>query len=116
MLSHVRGLIFDIDGVLHVAMRPIPRAPEFFRALRDRGMPYRMLTNSTVSTRATLATRLGAMGFDIPEDLILTASRATSEYVAENFPGQACFLLATGDTADEFRDAGGELVDIDSEP
>jgi HAD superfamily hydrolase (TIGR01458 family) len=116
MLSHVRGFIFDIDGVLHVAMRPIPGAPDFFRALRDRSVPYRMLTNSTVSTRATLASRLDAMGFEIPVESIMTASSATAEYVAQTFPGQPCYLLATGDTADEFRAAGVELVDVDAEP
>jgi HAD superfamily hydrolase (TIGR01458 family) len=116
MLDHVRGFIFDIDGVLHVAMRPIPGAPEFFRALRDRGTPHRFLTNSTIATRATLASRLAAIGFAIPDELILTASRATADYVARTFPGESCFLLATGDTADEFRAAGVELVDVDAEP
>ena len=116
MLSHVRGFIFDIDGVLHVAMRPIPGAPKFFRALRDRDIPYQMLTNTTISTRATLAARLEAMGFDIPGELILTVSSATADYVAQTFPGQPCFLLATGDTADEFRAGGIDLVDIDAEP
>ncbi|MEZ4495441.1 MAG: hypothetical protein R2845_01380 [Thermomicrobiales bacterium] len=76
MLDHVRGFIFDIDGVLHVAWQPIPGAPAFFAGLRDRGIPFRMLTNSTVSTRATLASRLlRSLGFDIPEDAIQNAAR-----------------------------------------
>lgn len=116
MLTGVRGFIFDIDGVLHVAMKPIPGAPEFFSALRDRSVPFRFLTNSTTSTRATLAKRLGEIGFEVPEELILTASRATAEYIAAVFPGQPCYLLATGDTADEFSDAGVDLVDVDAEP
>ena len=116
MLDHVRGFIFDIDGVLHVAWQPIPGAPAFFAGLRDRDIPFRMLTNSTVSTRATLASRLRDLGFDIPEDAIQNASRATAEYVAATFPGESCYLLATGDTADEFRAAGVELVDVDAEP
>ncbi|MCC6674039.1 MAG: HAD-IIA family hydrolase [Thermomicrobiales bacterium] len=116
MLKDVRGFIFDIDGVLHITMRPIPGAPEFFGALRERGVPHRFLTNSTIATCATLARRLQSMGFGIPEESILTASRATAEYVAAHFPGQPCYLLATGDTVDEFRDAGVELVDVDTEP
>jgi len=116
MLKDVRGFIFDIDGVLHITMRPIPGAPEFFGALRERGVPHRFLTNSTIATCATLARRLQSMGFGIPEESILTASRATAEYVAAHFPGQPCYLLATGDTVDEFRDAGVELVDVVEEP
>jgi len=112
----MRGVIFDIDGVFHVAMQPVPGAGDLLRALQQQGIPYRMLTNATVSTRATLAVRLQAIGIPADPELIMTASLATAGYVARNFPGQPCYLLAAGDTADEFRAHGIPLVDPDAEP
>jgi HAD superfamily hydrolase (TIGR01458 family) len=115
-LADVRGFIFDFDGVFQVAMQPVPGAGDLLRDFQKRKIPYRMLTNTTVSTRSTLAARLRRIGIPADEDLIMTASLATAGYVARRFPGQSCYLLATGDTADEFRAAGIPLVDLDAEP
>jgi HAD superfamily hydrolase (TIGR01458 family) len=115
-LADTCGFIFDIDGVFHVGMQPVPGGDELLASLQAHGIPYRMLTNSTVATRATLAARLQSIGLPVSEELIMTASLATAGYVARRFPGQPCYLLATGDAADEFRAAGIPLVDVDAEP
>ena len=54
-LHHVRSVLFDVDGVLHVGMHPVPGAAALLASLTARGMPFRLLTNTTTARRATLA-------------------------------------------------------------
>ncbi len=115
-LAHVRGLLLDVDGVLHVGSRPVPGAAKTLAWLNDNGIPFRLLTNTTTASRATLTARLRAMGLPVSEELLLTAPVATAAYVARRFPGQPCYLLAKGDAVAEFRAAGVNVVGPDCAP
>jgi HAD superfamily hydrolase (TIGR01458 family) len=115
-LSGVRGLLLDVDGVLHVGSRAIPGAAGFLSLLAARGLPFRLLTNTTTASRATLATRLRAMGLPVSEETLLTAPVATAAYVHQRFPGARCYLLSKGDAIDDFRAAGIEVVGPDGAP
>ncbi|HUG14698.1 MAG TPA: TIGR01458 family HAD-type hydrolase [Thermomicrobiales bacterium] len=98
----VRGLLVDVDGVLHIEDTPIPGAVETLAELRRRGMPFRLLTNTTVRSRHTLASAMRGMGFDVADDEIITAGGAAAAYVRRRFPGQPVYLLARPDVAAEF--------------
>jgi HAD superfamily hydrolase (TIGR01458 family) len=115
-LARVRGFLFDVDGVLHVGKRPIPGAAELLETLAVREIPFRLLTNTTTSSRATLAAKLRAMGLPVAEDVLLTAPVATAAYVARRFAGAPCYLLSKGDAVDDFRAAGIEVVGPDGAP
>lgn len=41
------ALLIDIDGVLHVGSEPIDGAREALSELRARGVPFRLVTNTT---------------------------------------------------------------------
>lgn len=115
-LAHIHGFLFDVDGVLHVGSHPIPGAADALAALIARGTPFRLLTNTTTASRATLAARLRAMGLPVSEELLLTAPVATAAYVASRFPGEPCYLLSKGDAIGEFRAAGVDVVGPDGAP
>src|SRR5918998_739900 len=115
-LARVRGWLFDVDGVLHVGSRPIAGASELLGDFATREVPFRLLTNTTTASRATLAARLRDMGLPVTEDLLITASMATAAYVRRRFPGVACYLLAKGDAVDDFHRAGVPIVGPDGEP
>src|SRR5215211_5725969 len=112
----VRGWLFDVDGVLHVGSEPVPGARELLEDLVTREIPFRLLTNTTTASRATLAARLRAMGLPVTEELLITASVATAAYVRRRFPGVPCYLLAKGDAVDDFRAAGVPIVGPDGAP
>src|SRR5918992_930534 len=112
----VRGWLFDVDGVLHVASRPVPGARELLEDLASREIPFRLLTNPTTASRATLARRLWAMGLPVTEELLITAPIATAAYVHRRFPGVPCYLLAKGDAVDDFRAADVPIVGPDGAP
>ena len=66
-LEGVRGLLVDIDGVLMVSWEPIPGAPEALADLRDRGIPFRLVTNTTSHSQRPWLPSLAASGSTSPE-------------------------------------------------
>ncbi len=109
----IRGVLLDIDGVLHVSMQPIGGAAETLRWLDQKGYQTCFVTNTTTVTRATLAQRLQQVGLPVTEERLLTAPVATANYIRQHFPGKRCWVLTKGNTAVDF--AGIELVEPPAE-
>ena len=112
-MGEVRAVLTDIDGVLTVSWRPLPGAVEALTAMRERGLPVALLTNTTSRTRATIAASLRDAGFPVAVDDILTAPAITAGYLSEHYPGARCLLLNSGDVREDLP--GVRLVD-DDEP
>jgi len=74
MIEHFDGVIFDVDGVLEYQKRVYPGAVELIDKLRSHGMAVRILTNSTLKSRHTAASKLRAKGFAIQDEQVITAS------------------------------------------
>lgn len=66
------GLLIDIDGVLHVGSEPIAGAREALGLLRDRGVPFALVTNTTSRSKRLIVERLLGIGFAVSEDELLT--------------------------------------------
>ena len=115
-LDRVCGWLFDVDGVLRVGPTPVPGAAEALDRMAAAGVPFRLLTNATTASRATLAARLRAMGLPVADDHLITAAMATATYVRRRFPGAPCYLLAKGDAIDDFAAAGVPIVGPDGAP
>lgn len=107
------GVLIDIEGVLAVSWRPIPGAVDALHALRDRGLPFRLVTNTTSRTRAGVAGALADAGFEVTADDVMSAPAATGAYLREHHPDAACFLVNHGDLAEDL--AGIRLVEEDAE-
>lgn len=102
-VSDVAGLLIDVDGVLHNDDVPVPGAPEALQTIRQANLPYVLLTNSTMRTRAALASKLSEIGFPVEAGQLLTAAAATADYLRREHPGEVCYLLAEGDALAEFE-------------
>lgn len=103
-MTTIRGVLLDIDGVLHVSMRPIEGAVEALRWLEAHGYRTCFVTNTTTSSRSTLVHQLQAIGLPIAEEQVMTAPVATASYIRQNFAGKRVWLLTKGDTARDFAD------------
>ncbi len=66
------GVLIDIDGVLHVGSEPIAGAHEVLDLLRGRGVPFRLVTNTTSRSRRRIVERLNRMEFGVQESEVLT--------------------------------------------
>jgi len=107
-MATIRGILLDIDGVLHVSMQPIAGAADTLRWLDQHGYRTCFVTNTTTASRATLAQRLAAIGLPLTEQHLLTAPVATANYIRQHYPGKRCWVLSKGDTEADF--AGIDLV------
>jgi HAD superfamily hydrolase (TIGR01458 family) len=107
-LASFRGVLLDIDGVLHVSMRAVTGANETLLWLEKQGYQVCFVTNTTTSSRATLVQNLMNIGLLLDEERVVTAPVATANYIRQHYPGKRCWLLTKGDTARDF--AGIHLV------
>ncbi len=91
-LENVRGILFDLDGVVHVGDSPLPGAIETIDYLDSKGVPYRFLTNATTLTAENLWHKMVEMGFSVTSDVILTVHKAAANYLRKT-PDRKCYLL-----------------------
>jgi HAD superfamily hydrolase (TIGR01458 family) len=108
----IEGLLLDMDGVLTVSWKPVDGAIETMAMLRERGLPFRIMTNTTSHSRADLSEELRGAGFDIAPDEILTAPAATAAYLRSHYDGARVYLLGETGVA---QDLEGVML-VDDEP
>jgi HAD superfamily hydrolase (TIGR01458 family) len=77
----IKGVLFDLSGVLYVGDRLLPCAREALLSLRAAAIPIRFITNTTRSTRKQIVAKLTRMGLNIRERDILTPSMAARHYL-----------------------------------
>jgi HAD superfamily hydrolase (TIGR01450 family) len=68
--------LLDLDGTLYAGGAAVPGAPEVLERLRRSGVPYRLVTNTTSRSRATLVGRMRSYGFAVDPEEIFTAPLA----------------------------------------
>jgi HAD superfamily hydrolase (TIGR01458 family) len=107
-LRGVRALLLDLDGVIVLAGEAIPGAAAALIALERRGMPYRIVTNTSAVSRATLSRWSAKLGAPIPPERFESALSASAAWTARVFPGQPLYVLASDDAKTEF--AGQRLL------
>ena len=112
------GFALDMDGTVYHGERPIPGAREFISRLREKGIPFRFITNNSSHPKSFYADRLKRMGFEVTDEHVLTSTIATIRFIRENRPGKSVYVLATPEVTEEIRSAGipapgeGEVPDI----
>jgi len=106
---NIKGLLIDLDGVLYVGDKVIPGAREALEYLREKNYRFRFVSNTTRKSRMTIAERLAAMGFDIPEEYIFTPPLAAVRYMQETGKNR-CYLLVTGDVDRDFAPVFGSVL------
>src|SRR5438874_1463165 len=112
-MQPIRGILLDLDGVLHISMQPIPGAAEVLSWLEKQGYPTGFVTNTTTLARTTLAQRLQAIGLPVAEKRLVTAPVATANYIRQHYPGKRCWVLTKGNTTADFD--GIELVESNAD-
>lgn len=80
-LLGIKGLLADMDGVWSVEDEPIPGAADALASLRSRGIPLRIITNTTTRTRDQLASGMRRMGLDVEEREIINAPTAALHHL-----------------------------------
>ena len=88
----VKGLFFDISGVLLDGPALIKNADEALSRVEQAGIPYRLITNTSQQTRKTLVKQLNNAGLTISEERVYTAPLAARDFVIENKLRPYCLI------------------------
>jgi len=120
-LRGARGYIFDLDGTLVLGDRnnqglaPLPGALEITRWVARQGLPLAVFTNGTTKTPQHLARTLASIGFELPDDAVLTpASSAVAVFARRGY--RRVLVLGGDGLAGPLHDAGIEVVRPDGRP
>lgn len=96
-----KGLLLDVYGVLEYKGESCPGALEFIDEINRRGVPYRLLTNSTLQSRQSMAEKLQNYGFKVTADNVVTASSASAAYL-RSVGAKSIRIIIDGKGTDEF--------------
>ncbi len=99
-----------MDGVLVSRGQPIPGAGAAVARLKDASIPFRVITNTSLSSRASLARRLGTAGIAVVAEWIVTALSATVSQLSAAMPGAAVYVLGSADASAEFAQSNLRLL------
>jgi 4-nitrophenyl phosphatase len=112
MALRVRGFLLDVEGVLVAdkRYRAVPGAVDFVRHLRTHGIPFRLITNNTTDSRATLVEKLARAGFDFALRELYTCTAAAAAHL-RGLGARRCLVLGTPALRGIFAGAGFEVVD-----
>lgn len=97
----MRGILFDMDGVVHVGDSAVPGARETLERLEARGIPCRFVTNTTTSSPAQLHEKMRRLGLPIAKEHIRTTHEVATRYL-EKIGNPACYLLVAEGALDAY--------------
>ncbi|MFE6234555.1 HAD-IIA family hydrolase [Cellulosimicrobium sp. NPDC057862] len=113
MTREITSWLTDMDGVLVHEGHAIPGAPEFVRALRDKGRPFLILTNNSIFTARDLRARLATSGIDVPEESIWTSALATAQFLSDQIPNGSAYAVGEAGLTTALYEAGYTLTESD---
>jgi HAD superfamily hydrolase (TIGR01458 family) len=117
----IKGLFFDISGVLLDGADLIANADKALNLVKQKGLPFRLLTNTSRQTCDTLLRRLNDAGLEVTKDTIYTAPLAAKDYIQNQNLRPYCLIhqnlipefadldqnypnaVVIGDAADDFN-------------
>jgi len=111
-LSSLKGILFDLDGVLYVGSKPIEGAIEAVARIRAGGIPCRFVTNTSTLSLVSLQNKINALGFSIPANEIISAPQATLFYLQRQHD-PVCRLLLADDIKKDFAQFRQSDTDVD---
>ena len=88
----VKGVFFDISGVLLDGADIITTADQALDNVRQAGLPYRLVTNTSQKTRAMLVDQLQQAGLPVSIEEVYTAPLAARDYVIKHQLRPYCLI------------------------
>jgi NagD protein len=109
----IHAWLMDMDGVLVHEEQAVPGADRFVARLREREIPFLVLTNNSMYTRRDLTARLRASGLEVPEEAIWTSALATAKFLEDQRPGGSAFVVGESGLTTALHSAGYTLAERD---
>ncbi|BCM24777.1 TIGR01458 family HAD-type hydrolase [Methyloradius palustris] len=109
-ISSIKGILFDLDGVLYVGKSQIDGAMDAVASIRAKGIACRFVTNTSTLSLDSLQKKISAFGLDVEREEIISAPQAALLYLRKQSKPICRFLLADDVKKDfaEFRQSNTE--------
>ena len=101
-LSNIKGILFDLDGVLYIGSSAIEGAVEAVQKIRAGGLKCRFVTNTSTLSLNSLQQKINAMGFSVAMEEIISAPQAALLYLKQQ-QQPVCHLLLADDVKADFK-------------
>jgi 4-nitrophenyl phosphatase len=114
-LPPLKGFMFDLDGTLLLSDRSLggyevlPGAVEVLSTLKERAIPYVVLTNGSAYPPVEQAGRLRKLGLPVADEQMLTPSSVTADLMSRHGIKRA-LVLGTRGVGHALAEAGIEIV------
>jgi len=79
-----------------VSWAPLPGAVDTIAWLRDKELPFRLVTNTSAKSRKEIAALLDEAGMPVDQEHIVTAVTSARKYLTEEFAGSRCLVVNDG--------------------
>ena len=107
----IRSYLMDMDGVLISEEHAVPGAGDWIARLRERQMPFLVLTNNSIYTPRDLSARLRSHEIDIREENIWTSALATARFLDDQRPGGSAFVIGESGLTTALHNAGYTMTE-----
>ena len=114
-LARVKGFVFDMDGTLILGdkknnnMAMLPGAADFINLLKDKGIPYVVMTNGTARSPSDYVKVLSDTGIPMNENTMMTPSSVAADYLVKQGYKRIMVLGCPG-VWEPLADLGLEIV------
>src|SRR5690348_4126219 len=114
-LRPLKGFMFDLDGTLLLSDRSLggyellPGAAEVLTTLRERAIPFVVLTNGSAYRPAEQAAKLRGIGLPVEDEQMLTPSSVAADLLSRRSVKRTLVLGSRG-VGHALADAGIETV------
>lgn len=109
--ERIEGVLLDLSGVIYIEDEVVAGAAETLDALREAGLPIRLVTNTTMRPRRAVLERLRRLGIEAELEELITPASLAKRRCAE--AGHRSVVLVVSDELredlEELREGGGEV-------
>ena len=116
ILTNIKGIILDMDGVLWRDSQALLDMPSFFTGLKNLDIPVVFATNNGTRSVAMYVERLAGFGVLVEPRQVVTSAVATADYLARQFPMRGrIFIVGEAGVIEAIQEHGFEVTDRTSD-
>lgn len=112
LLDRYDTILFDSYGVLKNYNGIIEGAPETMMLLKERNIPFRVLTNDASSSPRLLSQKFAKGGLDIKREHIITSGMMAKSFLSTKSINGKVLYLGTANSSEYILEANQEAVSV----
>ncbi len=115
MLTNIKSLIIDMDGVLWRDDTPIGDLPKIFARIRARGLKFVFATNNGTRTPGQYVEKLSAFGVTAEPWQVITSALGVAEMLKRQIPhGARVFVIGGEGVKIALREQGFDVLTVET--